>query len=90
MSSALIYINPQAIHPVVDGVWHWTRLSAIPAPGEIVTMLCGVTAEAAFVPLQDRCTRGAPTQCPYCDVAYRRSLGWHIPARHPGLRPRAT
>ncbi|MEV8615707.1 hypothetical protein AB0383_48780 [Amycolatopsis sp. NPDC051373] len=89
--TALIYIDPQAIHPVIDGVWHRTSLSAIPAPGEGITMLCGETAAAEFEPLQQRTARGVPTQCPYCDVAYRRALGWTIPPGHPGLnrRPRA-
>ncbi|PKV95935.1 hypothetical protein ATK30_6868 [Amycolatopsis echigonensis] len=85
--SALIFIDPAAIHPVIDNVWHRTRLSGIPAPGQGITMLCGATAAAEFETLDKRRVNGAPTQCPYCDVAYRRSLGWTIPEGHPGLHP---
>ncbi|MEV4604789.1 hypothetical protein AB0K15_46500 [Amycolatopsis sp. NPDC049253] len=90
--TALIYIDPTAIHPVINGVWHRTTLAAIPAPGEGITMLCGETAAAEFEPLAERTAHGVPTQCPYCDVAYRRALGWTIPPNHPGLKrgPRAV
>lgn len=48
-------------------------------------MLCGATAPAEFEPLKERTAHGVPTQCPYCDVAYRRALGWIVPPNHPGL-----
>lgn len=85
---SVIYIDPAAILPVIGKVWHRTRLSGIPAPGQGITMLCGETAIAAFEVLDQRRVHGAPTQCPFCDVVYRRSLGWAIPERHPGLQPR--
>ncbi|WP_344861642.1 hypothetical protein [Amycolatopsis ultiminotia] len=86
--TALIYVDPVSVRPVVDGVWHLTWLSAVPTPGEEVRMLCGEAAEAAFVPLRERTAQGALTQCPYCDLEYRRSHGYEILPNHPGLRPR--
>lgn len=78
--SAVIYIDPAGIHPVVDGEWHRTRLTGIPQPGQGITMLCGVSAAAEFEPLDQRRTHGTPTQCPRCDAIYRRQLG--IPQQH--------
>jgi hypothetical protein len=46
-----------------------------------------LTAEAEFETLEQRTAHGVPTQCPHCDVAFRRFLGWPIPPGHPGLRP---
>lgn len=86
--TAVIYIDPRAIHPVFDGAWHRTGLASIPAPGEDITMLCGETATAEFEPLAERTKRNVPTECAYCDVAYRRALGWSIPPSHPGLQSR--
>ncbi len=77
---AVIYIDPEAIHPVVDGKWHRTRLTGIPQAGQRVTMLCGVTASAAFRPLGQRRDHGVPTACPPCDSLYRRERG--IPQQH--------
>lgn len=73
--TAVIYIDPQAIHPVIDGEWHRARLSAIPKPGQGITMLCGATAAAAFQPLNERRAHGAPTACARCDSIYRREHG---------------
>lgn len=83
--TAVIYIDPQAIHPVVDGVWHRTRLLRFPEPGQGITMLCGVTASATFEPLSQRRTHGIPTECPDCDQIYRREH--HIPQAQDRLRP---
>jgi len=82
--SAMIYIDPAAIHPVIDGEWHRTRLTGIPQPGQGVTMLCGVTASAEFEPVEQRRTHGVPRQCPRCDLIYRREHG--IPTPQDRLR----
>jgi hypothetical protein len=87
--TALIYIDPTVMRPVIDGVWHLPLPSAVPAPGEEITMLCGETAVAAFASLSERTAHGVPTQCPYCDLEYRSSHGYEISPRHPGLIPRA-
>jgi len=82
--TATIYLDPAAIHPVVDGEWHRTRLTDIPKPGQGVTMLCGVTAAAAFEPLEQRRARGVPRQCAHCDLMYRREQG--IPLQQDRIR----
>lgn len=73
--SAVIYIDPAAIHPVIGSEWHRTRLLGIPEPGQGITMLCGASAAASFEPLGNRRARGVPTACPRCDAIYRRELG---------------
>ncbi|WP_284746463.1 hypothetical protein [Amycolatopsis sp. RTGN1] len=78
--SAVIYIDFEAIHPVIDGEWHRTRLTGIPKPGQGITMLCGATAAAAFQPLNQRRDHGSPTEYPRCDSIYRRERG--IPQQH--------
>ncbi|SEP53783.1 hypothetical protein [Amycolatopsis saalfeldensis] len=87
--TALIYIDLTVMRPVVDDVWHLTQPSAVPAPGEEITMLCGETAVAAFVPLSERTAHRVTTQCPYCDLEYCSSHGYEISPHHPGLVPRA-
>jgi hypothetical protein len=82
--NAVIYIDPAAIQPVIDGEGHRTRLTGIPGPGQNVTMLCGLTAAATFEPLDRRHTHGAPTQCAHCDLRYRREHG--IPPQQDRLR----
>ncbi|MGW4485133.1 hypothetical protein ACWEOE_15000 [Amycolatopsis sp. NPDC004368] len=86
--TALIYIDPQAIHPVVDGEWHRTRLTGVPEPGQGITMLCGVTGSAAFEPLNQRTAHGIPKTCFYCEAAFMREHGMPVSPDHPGLRPR--
>ncbi|MEQ0564725.1 zinc finger protein [Amycolatopsis sp. NEAU-NG30] len=73
--TAVIYIDFEAIHPVIDGEWHRTRLTGIPKPGQGITMLCGATATAVFQPLNRRRDRGVATACPQCDAIYRRERG---------------
>ncbi|GAA4533897.1 zinc finger protein [Amycolatopsis samaneae] len=84
--SALIYLNLDAVHPVVDGRWHRARLTSVPLPGEKITMLCGVTADAEFERPREHAARGAPTQCWDCDLVYRREHGIDILPQHPGIR----
>jgi hypothetical protein len=79
MTAAVIYIDPLMIHPVVEGVWHHARLEGIPDPGEPITMLCGVTGDAAFLPLNQRRHRSIPRQCESCDEVVRQQRG--IPLR---------
>ncbi|MEV6828200.1 hypothetical protein [Amycolatopsis sp. NPDC051102] len=75
MTAALIYIDPLMIHPVMDGVWHHARLESIPAAGEAITMLCGVTGVAAFLPLSQRQRQRIPRQCERCDAIVRHQRG---------------
>ncbi|WP_370963543.1 hypothetical protein [Amycolatopsis sp. cg9] len=77
---AVIYIDPEGIHPIVDGEWHRARLTGIPQAGQSVMMLCGVTASATFRPLDQRRDHGVPTACSRCDSIHRRERG--IPQQH--------
>ncbi|WP_328607425.1 hypothetical protein OG943_47445 [Amycolatopsis sp. NBC_00345] len=86
--TALIYIDPQAIHPVIDGVWHRGRFTAIPKPGQGIRMLCGATGTAAFEPLERRRDDGAPKTCFDCEAIYMREHGIPVPPNHPSLQPR--
>ncbi|WP_284745941.1 hypothetical protein [Amycolatopsis sp. RTGN1] len=71
--SAAIYVDPQAVHPVIDGEWH--RLTGVLKPGQAFTTLCGLSDTATFLPLSERRTLGIPRQCDRCDVIYRRDHG---------------
>lgn len=82
--SAVIYLDPAVLRPVVNGYWHRPRLARIPESGQVITMLCGETAEAKFQPLSDRRAHGVPRMCPPCDSAYRREQG--IPLQNDRLR----
>ncbi len=86
MTDAVIYIDPLMIHPVMEGVWHHARLAEIPDPGQTITMLCGVTGVAAFLPLSQRRNRTIPRQCERCDAIVRQLHG--IPLRQNRIRPR--
>lgn len=70
--SAVIHIDPEAIHPVIDGLWHRTRVRGIPEPGEPLLMLCGAQGVAVFDVLAKRRERGVPHMCLNCDAVYRR------------------
>ncbi|WP_116205442.1 hypothetical protein [Amycolatopsis circi] len=84
----MIYLDPAALLPVIGNVWHRARLAQVPAPGQAITMLCGQTAETAFETLARRSSHGASTQCPDCDLVYRREQGLVVRPNHPGLVPR--
>ncbi|MEU8632739.1 hypothetical protein AB0C38_11255 [Amycolatopsis sp. NPDC048633] len=79
MTAAVIYLDPIMLNPVIEGVWHHARLAGIPDPGESITMLCGATGVASFLPLGQRRNRSVPRQCDSCDVVVRRQRG--IPLR---------
>lgn len=72
---ALIYVDLAALRPIVDGLWHRTHLSRVPAPGEQIVLLCGRAAPAAFEPIDRRTATGIPTCCWECDLVYRRLRG---------------
>jgi hypothetical protein len=84
--SALIYIDLDHVHPVIDGVWHMVNLAQMPIPGQALTMLCG-RAEAAEYTTKDeiRQRSGSLRMCLGCDAVYRARRGW-VPS--PGPRPR--
>ena len=75
--TAVIYLDAQAMHPVIGGEWH--RLTGAPEPGQAITTLCGISETATFLPLGERRSRGIPRQCDHCDAIYRRDHG--IPPR---------
>ncbi|ADJ48831.1 hypothetical protein AMES_7006 [Amycolatopsis mediterranei S699] len=78
----MIYVDPQAVHPVINGEWH--RLAGVLRPGQEFTTLCGISDIATFLPLSERRTREVPRQCDSCDVTYRRDHG--IPLQQDRLR----
>jgi hypothetical protein len=77
--TAAIYIDPLTILPVIEGEWHRTDMTKIPAPGQAITMLCGASGAAVFGLSDERRRRQIPRQCERCDVIYRREQG--IPPR---------
>ncbi|MEV6445981.1 hypothetical protein [Amycolatopsis sp. NPDC051716] len=81
--NALIYIDLDSVHPVIDGVWHRASPTSMPDPGDRITMLCGAAAVAEYERLERRREHGTPTMCPRCDVVYRQQKG--IPP--PRMRP---
>ncbi|GHG08853.1 MULTISPECIES: hypothetical protein [Amycolatopsis] len=77
--TAAIYIDPLVIQPVIDGEWHRVRLTEIPTPGQVITMLCGAFGAAEFHLSDERRRHQIPRQCESCDVIDRRQRG--IPLR---------
>lgn len=71
--SAVIYVDPQAVHPVINGEWH--RLVEVLQAGQEFTTLCGLSDTATFLPLSERRAHAIPRQCDRCDVIYRRDRG---------------
>lgn len=82
MSGATIFVDLEAIHPVVDGVWHRGRFTHVPRPGEEIELLCGMTSEAGFKSLA---TRGVVQTCWSCDLVYRRDKRIPVTSDHPAL-----
>ncbi|MFD9894263.1 hypothetical protein ACFWY9_33355 [Amycolatopsis sp. NPDC059027] len=83
--SAVIYIDTDAIRPVVDGKWHHARLTHVPEPGEAITMLCGASSTAEFERSNRRDDHGAPHMCWDCDLVYRREHDMDVWPGHPAL-----
>ena len=52
--SALIYVDLEALHPVVDGVWHRADLPRVPLPGEIQSSAVVLRDAFAHQRLRDR------------------------------------
>ncbi len=82
--AALIYLDTQTVHPVINGKWH--RLAGALEPAEAITTLCGITDTPMFMPLSERRSHGIPRQCDECDTIYRRGHG--IPSRRDRLSGR--
>ncbi len=82
--TALIYLDAQTVHPVINGEWH--RLAGALEPAEGITTLCGITDTPMFMPLSERRTHCIPRQCDACDTIYRRGHG--IPLRRDRLNGR--
>lgn len=79
---AVIYMDLQAVRPVINGEWH--VLAKGLEPGQAFTTLCGISDTATFEPLTERRKRGIPRQCERCDAIYRRDRG--IPLQQDRLR----
>ncbi|MFD2459820.1 hypothetical protein ACFSYJ_14490 [Amycolatopsis samaneae] len=86
----MIYLDPEKIHPGVDGVWHHTRLTCVPSPGDPITMLCGILAAAEFEQVDRRDTHGVPRTCWNCDYLYRHEHGIDIWPGHPAVPSRSA
>lgn len=84
--TAVIYVDLDSVHPVVDGEWHRARFQNMPQSGESVTMLCGLVASAEYERSDNRRRDAPPTCCWACDRAYRQMVG--IPVRSPAPAPR--
>ncbi|MDS0133198.1 MULTISPECIES: hypothetical protein [unclassified Amycolatopsis] len=79
MVAAVIYVDPQTIQPVLNGKWHRMDITAVPRPGDTVTMLCGESGAAEFKLLGQRRADRIHQQCESCDDVLRRREG--IPLR---------
>lgn len=79
MVAAVIYVDPQTIQPVLNGKWHRADLTAVPQPGQTVTMLCGESGAAEFKLSGERRDGHIHQQCEPCDDVLRRRKG--IPSR---------
>jgi hypothetical protein len=79
MVAAVIYIDPLTIQPVLNGKWHRLDLTAVPQPGQTVTMLCGESGAAEFKLSGERRDERTHQQCESCDDVLRRRKG--IPLR---------
>ena len=82
--AALIYLDTQTVHPVING--EWQRLAGALEPAEAITTLCGISDTPMFMPLSERRSRCIPRQCDVCDTIYRRGQG--IPLRRDRLNGR--
>jgi len=71
--TAVIYLDVQTVHPVINGEWH--RLAGALEPGKAISTLCGITETATFMPLSERRSHGIPRQCDRCDGIHRRAHG---------------
>ncbi|GAA4527552.1 hypothetical protein [Amycolatopsis samaneae] len=94
MSTALIYINLDAVHPIINSVWHRTNINRLPSSGEPITMLCGATAPAEFEGAAHRDVIRVARQCWDCERVYREKRGLPAPPNgypepaHPVPHPR--
>jgi hypothetical protein len=79
MVAAVIYVDPLTIQPVLNGKWHRMDLTAVPQPGEAVTMLCGESGTAEFKLSGERPDDGIHQQREPCDDVLRQRKG--IPSR---------
>lgn len=80
---ALITIDLDQVHPVVEGRWHRVRLLRMPGPGELITMFCGQVEEVVYGTSKDQVITVRTWWA--CDLVYRRAEGIAVPSGHPGL-----
>lgn len=73
--TALIYVDLDLVHPVVNGEWHRARFQNMPQSGQPITMLCGLVAAAEYERSDNRLRDRPPTCCWSCDDEYRRQRG---------------
>ena len=79
MVAAVIFVDPHTIQPVINGKWHRMDSTAVPQPGEAVTMLCGESGTVEFRLSGERRGQRVHQQCEPCDDVLRRRTG--IPLR---------
>lgn len=84
--NAEIYMDTQALRPVINGEWH--QLTDVLEPGLTFTTLCGISGTATFKPLSERRKHGIPRQCARCDAVCRRDRG--IPLQQDRLEDRTV
>jgi len=77
--TAVIYLDPAAIQPVLDGKWHRLRSDRVPQTGDSITMLCGASGATEFRPSSERRSQRINQQCEACDEILRKKKG--IPSR---------
>lgn len=75
MTTAVIYLDPQTIQPVLDGKWHRLHADGTPQTGQMITMLCGATGAAEFRPSSERRSKRINQQCEECDEEFRKQQG---------------
>ncbi|GAA4549998.1 hypothetical protein GCM10023192_73410 [Amycolatopsis samaneae] len=83
VTEAVLYIDTSALYPVVGDTWHRARLTRVPEPDEQLTMLCGLSASAAFAHVSKRDAFRVPRQCWDCERIFRREHGFPPPPSPP-------
>lgn len=78
MSDAVIFVDLESLHPVIDGVYHRGRFTHVPRPGEEIELLCGTKASAGF---KNLATRGVVRTCEPCDLQYRKDKHIDVPGQ---------
>jgi hypothetical protein len=71
--NALITVDLEHVHPVIDGRWHHAQLESLPQTGDMLTTLCGITEPVQYRATQDQVM--TVHTCWDCDAIYRQLNG---------------